>query len=295
MLMRARLKKWRAINLNNNKLFTPYYINQSRLFDLYSILNDGYSEYEEVSASNVSSTKGSGKAEASGSGGLGFKLIKISGNIEGTVEHEKQKASGTTTKRVQTVTSILGSVLSDMHDKKHIIPLEKSKIGDFIEVDLSLTLNSVKHILSQLKDIVELTTSMNSLGAKVQLPFTKKQIDDLMKAFTFLFGGYEVFFETEEYAIIANIIESNLYLSQMYDVIDTEIKCFCQIKNVFPEGTELLRNTIFSKMRSSESKTKFIDAIAAFGENDTINLGASARSEVLGKRVYEVEIISLCK
>ena len=37
-------------NESNSKveLFFPYYINQSRLLDIYAILNGGYSEYAEI-------------------------------------------------------------------------------------------------------------------------------------------------------------------------------------------------------------------------------------------------------
>ena len=33
------------------ELFFPYYINQSRLLDIYAILNGGYSEYAEITTS----------------------------------------------------------------------------------------------------------------------------------------------------------------------------------------------------------------------------------------------------
>ena len=34
------------------ELFFPYYINQSRLLDIYAILNGGYSEYAEITNIN---------------------------------------------------------------------------------------------------------------------------------------------------------------------------------------------------------------------------------------------------
>lgn len=37
----------------NRKLFFPYYINQGRLLDIYAILNDGYSEYSEITTAMV--------------------------------------------------------------------------------------------------------------------------------------------------------------------------------------------------------------------------------------------------
>ena len=41
------------------ELFFPYYVNQSRLVDIYSILNGGYSEYSEITTA-VSAEKSKG-------------------------------------------------------------------------------------------------------------------------------------------------------------------------------------------------------------------------------------------
>ena len=38
-------------------LFFPYYVNRGRLLDIYAILNNGYSEYEELSYSSSSENK----------------------------------------------------------------------------------------------------------------------------------------------------------------------------------------------------------------------------------------------
>ena len=90
---------------------------------MYSILNRGYSEYEEITVQSSDAKKTTGKADAAASGG--FKLIKISGGVEGGCEHEKMQSSGTTIKRVQTVTSILGNVLEEMSTdvyKRQVFP-----------------------------------------------------------------------------------------------------------------------------------------------------------------------------
>jgi hypothetical protein len=66
---------------NKVELFFPYYVNQSRLLDIYSILNGGYSEYSEITTA-VSTEKGkSAKADVAISGG--FKLFNFGGTISG--------------------------------------------------------------------------------------------------------------------------------------------------------------------------------------------------------------------
>lgn len=279
--------------MNKSRPFTPYYINQNRLFDLYSILNRGYSEYEEITIQSSDAKKATGKVDTTASGG--FKLIKISGGVEGECEHKELQSSGTTIKRVQTVTSILGNVLEEMATKKYIQKIGDCKQDDFFEGTVNFTLNSLKKLLDILKDIVGLTASMSSIGVTAKIPYTKKQIEDITKAFTFLFGGLEVFYETDEYAVIANLNENCLYLSNLDDILNTDIFCFGQIKKIYPNGTNLLKNTTFSRFKSAESKNDFISKIAELSNNDTLELGITAKAEIEGKKVYEVEIISLCK
>jgi hypothetical protein len=274
------------------RIFTPYYINQSRLFDLYSILNGGFVEYEEISSLSTINTKGTGKAEIGTSGG--FKLIKISGGGEAGLERAKENSSASTTRKIQTVTSILGTVLESMEEKGHFKEINLVSQGEFINTPVNFTLNSVKKLFEMLKEIAELSSSFKALGSNLKLPYTTKQVDDIIKVFKFLIDTLEVYYETDEYAIIANITENNLYLSNVDDVVGTDITCFAQVKKIYPDGCPLLRNTILSKMKGS-NKSSIIGSFSGFTGNESFDLGVSARSKICGKTVYEVEIISLCK
>lgn len=275
-------------------IFTPYYINQNRLFDLYSILNGGYSEYEEVSFSNSSSIKSGGKAGLS-AGASGFKLIKISGSGEGYRENQNEKSSGITTKKVQTVTSILGSVLDKMRKDQYIKLVDDVSIGDYVEINVHFKLNSVKYIIQQLQSILDMFVFAKTLGVQANFPYDKKQIDNISKTMTSMFDTLEVFCERDEYAVLTNLKESDLYLSQIHDVVDTEIQCFCQIKNIYLEGTKLLKNTTFSKIKNDDARNKFTDAIDGLSSNNIIDMGTRVLTEIKDKKVYEVEIISLSK
>jgi hypothetical protein len=272
-------------------IFTPYYINQSRLLDLYSILNGGFIEYEEISSSNATTTKGTGKAEAAASGG--FKLLKISGGVEGGIERASEASSAATIRKVQTVPSILGTVLTSMTEKDYFQMIDKASQGDFINIAVNFSLNSIKKLLEMIKELVSLSSALKTVGYEGKLPFNAKQIDDIIKMFKFLFGGVEVFYEVEKYAIIANIDENNLYLSNIEDIIGTETNCFAQVKKIHMDGATLLRNTFFSKIKGD--KSKFIESLAGASDNESFDFGVTARTEIIGKPVYEVEIISLCK
>ena len=273
-------------------VFTPYYINQNRLFDLYSILHKGFVEYEEITSSSGANTKGVAKADTAVSGGFG--LFKISGGIKAGIEQANDETSATSTRKVQTVASILGEVLATMSERKHFAELSKVCEGGFINHTVNFSLNSIKKLLEMIKDVIGLSPSLKSLNVNLAtMPYNAKQIDDIIKMFRFMFGGLEVFYETDSYALIANINEDNLYLSILDDILDTDIKCFAQVKKIHNEGTALLKNTMFSKIKGD--KSSFIDSIAGISDNDSYDFGVTARSEIEGKPVYEVEILSLSK
>ena len=66
------------------KLFFPYYINQSRLLDIYAILNGGYSEYSEITTTVSVQKSKSGKVDGQANGG--FKLVNLGGTLSGNLE-----------------------------------------------------------------------------------------------------------------------------------------------------------------------------------------------------------------
>jgi hypothetical protein len=272
-------------------IFTPYYINQSRLLDLYSILHGGFIEYEELSSSTITNTKGTGKAETAVSGG--FKLIKISGGAEAGIERASEATSAATIRKVQTVTSILGTVLANMNEKKYLKEIVSVRQGDFVNVPAVFSLNSLKKLLEMMKELVSLSSALKTIGCEKIIPYSTKQIDDLVKMCGFLFGGLEIFCESDTYGLIAHIDENNLYLSNIDDIIETEINCFAQVKKIHEDGATLLRNTLFSKIKTD--KTEFIEKIAGVANNDAIDFGIAVCAEITGKPVYEVEIIALCK
>ena len=90
------------------EIFFPYYINQSRLLDIYAILNGGYSEYSEITTSvSVQKSKAS-KADGQASGG--FKLVNLGGTISGNSSKTDEQSSENREKKVHTITSILSMV-----------------------------------------------------------------------------------------------------------------------------------------------------------------------------------------
>ncbi len=275
-------------------LFFPYYINQSRLFDIYAILNGGYSEYEEVTSAISSEKKKEGKADVGVSGG--FKLIKIGGNVSGALAESNVDSQDVKTKKVQTVTSILSSVLLELKEKNLLNETPTKEEGALAEFHVEFKINSIKVLMEQLDELMKLVGDMSAFGEKVSVAKKNgRELDNLIKSVKVLFNGVEVVYETDDSAVIGNIIDDNLYQSSRSDLVNTKLRCLCQVKKVYPNGTNLMKNTIFTRIADNALKETFINAICQMSNNGVFEFDVTAIAAVENKPVYEVEIIALYK
>lgn len=275
------------------ELFFPYYVNQGRLLDIYAILNGGYSEYAEISTEVSKEKSKSGKFESNISGG--FKLFNFGATVSADADQKASEGSESKEKKVQTVTSILSIVKESLQTKGYLIEdLSNSKAGDFVLLPVVLEINSIKSLLTEMSELLKLTKTMEQLKVPVKgAQMDIKKVDDVLKAVQVLFGGEEVFFETETYAIIGNISDSNLYQSIRADIIGSELKCLAQVRRVYPQGTGLMKNTIFTKIKDTSAKQKLIDAFSPLIDGNVFEFEATAIPSVENKPVYQLEIIAL--
>ncbi len=276
----------------NTELFFPYYINQGRLLDLYAILNGGYSEYYEVVSAISDKKSKSGKAEVSG--GVGFKIFNFGSSAEGSISNDATNSDERRERKVQTVTSVLSIVMTRLENKQHIKPILESKPGDFVCLSVNLSINSIKHLMDEIIELLELINSLQKAGVKIDV--SRKDVNDwkvISKTMQSLFAGEEILYESDNYAIIGNITDGNLYQAVREDLIGTEMQCLAQVKRIFPEGTELMKNTIFTKLRDKVAKDNLIESMKEFTEGDDFGFESIAVSSIEGKPVYQLEIIAL--
>lgn len=274
-------------------LFFPYYINQGRLLDLYAILNGGYSEYSEITTAVSSEKSKSGKAETSASGG--FKLFNLGVTASGSMQAINGLTNENKEKKVQTVTSILSIVTSLLKNKGYIVDIENAKVGQFICLPVVLSINSIKSLLGECAELVKLSGNMQKLGVQVKNAEKKNtdNINNILKTIQILFGGEEILFETEKFAIIGNIVDEHLYQGIRADIIGSNLTCFAQVKRIFPNGTQLMKNTIFTKIKDVSAKEKLIDGFKELVDGDAFEFEAVAVSSIKDKPVYQIEIIAL--
>lgn len=273
-------------------LFFPYYVNQPRLLDVYAILNSGFSEYEEMQTSEEkgTNTKKNGKLNTS----AGFKVFKLGVDGELSKELSASMGGGIKTRKVQTTTSMLGLVLEQLRKYGYIKRVEDASTGDFVTVPVTLQINSIKALIREAIDLLELSKRMQSLGGtaakKDQNINELKKIDAVCRE---LFDAEEFLSDADKYAIIGNISNEHFYQAHRRDVIGTELTCFGQIRRVYPHGTQLMKNTVFSKVKSADAKKSLIDSLGPLADNGVFEYDSVIVAEIKDKPVYELEVIAL--
>lgn len=145
-----------------------------------------------------------------------------------------------------------------------------------------------------MSELLKLSDQMQKMGAIIKgTGADTKSIDGILKTMQVLFAGEEILFEADDYAVVGNIVDSNLYQAARTDIIGTKLTCLAQVKRVFPEGTELMKNTIFTKIKDTAAKQKLIDSMASIADANIFDFEAIAVSSIYGKPVYQLEIIAL--
>ena len=277
---------------SRSELFFPYYINQGRLLDLYAILNDGYSEYSEVITAISSEKAKTGKIEVSGN--TGFKIFNFGSNVEGSKSSTGASRDEKKTRKVQTVTSVLSIVKRKLEEKNYICEIGEAKSGSFICVPVVLSINSIKSLLNEISEMITLMNTMQKAGISIGL--TKKDNDNwnaINKALQSMFAGEEILCEKDDYALTGTIVDANLYQAVREDIIGTEMTCLAQVKRIFPYGTELMKNNIFTKIKDKEAKEELINSVYQLTENVAFDFNSIAVPSIHDKPVYQVEIIAL--
>lgn len=185
-------------------------------------------------------------------------------------------------------------VKGELEKRKLLKNILNAGTGEFICIPVVLSINSIKSMLSEMGDLLKLITSVQKLGVTIKnCDFDSKKVDDVVKAMHILFEGEEILYETEEFAVVGNIVNDNLYQSARADLIGTQLMCLAQIKRIYPDGTELMKNTIFTKIKDKDAKQKLISSMSSFTNGETFDFEATAVASIYGKPVYQLEIIAL--
>lgn len=274
-----------------DSVFFPYYVNQNRLLDIYAILNKGFSEYEEIKEESHSGKSSSKRGDA----GVGFKIFKLGLTAEAELNKNFDNSGSKESKLVQTTTSMLSMVVDQLSQHKFLKEILKSQPGDFVCIPVNLKINSIKGLINEAIEMTELSQKMQEVGgnrlkgSNNASSASLKKIGAVTKE---LFSAEEIVSENDDYAVIGTITDQNLYQANRQDIIDVELTCLAQIKRVFPDGTQLMKNTVFTKIMDTHSKEALINSVAALNSGP-IKCDSVAIMEISGKPVYQLEVVAL--
>ena len=170
----------------------------------------------------------------------------------------------------------------------------KSNPGDFVCLPVNLQINSIKAMFDELSDVFKLVTGMKKMGVAVDMTSKDlREINDIIKMIKVMFDGEEIICTRDDFAIIGNITTGNLYQSSRSDLIGTELTCLAQVKRIYPNGTDLMKNTLISKMGDKEAKKALINSMKDVTDDDSVSLESIAMASIDDRPVYQLEIIAL--
>lgn len=170
-----------------------------------------------------------------------------------------------------------------------------SQPGDFVCIPVNLKINSIKGLVDEAIEITELSQKMQEVGGTKLKGSNNANSASLKKIGAVtkeLFSAEEIVSENEAYAVIGTITDQNLYQAIRQDIIDIDLTCLAQIKRVFPDGTQLMKNTVFTKIMDTASKEALIKSVAALNSGP-LKCDSVAIMEISGKPVYQLEVVAL--
>ena len=273
-----------------NKLFIPMYIDTVKLFDLNSIINGGFNEFNEISVctDNSFNTELKGKA--------GFNLFKINGNVTSGISNFLNKRINENAKIIQTSASMLANIYSYLRDNKKIKSVVDSKVGDFVELDMSFNLNSVVEFLRDCRSLIEFANKAVKLDKEIKqknLDNEFKSIDSLINLVNNNNNIVEFVSEDDNGIYVVYLNKDYLYHTQLERLDGQKLKYLVQVINI-TDNYNFCNDTVLSKINPVQIKD-FIEAVKKIGNEDIFSKNLDLKTENNGKKVYVLDVISILR
>lgn len=274
-----------------NNLFIPMYIDKVKLFDLNSIINGGFNEFNEISLC----TDNNANAELKGK--MGFNLFKLNGNIESGISRFRNKKVSENAKYIQTSASMLSNIYSYLKENKKIKSIRDCKIGDFVELNLAFNSNSIVEFLKDchtLMDFANKTMKLEkSKKQNANLDSELKIVDSLISLVDDKTNVVEYVGEDENAIYVVYLNKDYLYHTQLERLDNQKLKYLAQVINITNQYN-FCNDTVLSKINAEQIKD-FIDAIKNIGNQDIFSKSFDLKTETNGKKVIILDVISILR
>jgi hypothetical protein len=151
----------------------PIYLNQSAVFDMLAIMEDGLAHVSTIKTAETTKNKGEAGVGATNV----FALLGITLKAERAGEANRE----TTQERVHTPVSLFAKVRSTLHAQKLVhdlttstVSLEELKPGDFVEFEVTLRRNPLAEVLEAIVETIGAISVMTSWNQTKPAPTTGK-------------------------------------------------------------------------------------------------------------------------
>ena len=274
-----------------NNLFIPMYIDKVKLFDLNSIINGGFNEFNEISLC----TDNNANAELKGK--MGFNLFKLNGNIESGISRFRNKKVSENAKYIQTSASILSNIYSYLKENKKIKSIIDCKIGDFVELNLAFNSNSIVEFLKECHTLMDFANKTMKLEKNkkqnTNLDSELKIIDSLINLVDDKINVVEYVGEDENVIYVVYLNKDYLYHTQLERLDNQKLKYLAQVINITNQYN-FCNDTVLSKINAKQIKD-FIGAIKNIGNQDIFSKNFDLKTENNGKKVIILDVISILR
>lgn len=285
----------RGEKMNSKELCIPAYLNQSIVFDLLAIIEDGFSNIKSIKSSNSTSSSNNIGVEAEADSQLGIKnifsllSIGVKGKYDRSSDAEKGKEEYF--EKVHTPVSlfwklrdylIINSLLQNIDVIK---PETIIKVGTFVEFEGIFHKNPIVESMENIVKLVDLisvlspeslkTEQQNPGGGKNQKykPVKKPEIIEQMEAFSnalVLEDSIDFVSTNTSNTNMVVTCDRNYFINRNINkIVDGKYSVVGKVVNYFPtsEGSiSLLRTTSLSKFKSDFLKQMF-SGFATMGES----------------------------
>lgn len=274
-----------------NNLFIPMYIDKVKLFDLNSIINGGFNEFNEISLC----TDNNANAELKGK--MGFNLFKLNGSVESGISRFRNKKVSENAKYIQTSASMLSNIYSFLKENKKIKSIGDCKIGDFVELNMVFNSNSIVEFLKDchtLMDFANKTMKLEkSKKQSVNFDGELKIVDSLISLVNNKNNIVEYVGEDENAIYVVYLNKDYLYHTQLERLDSQKLKYLAQVINITNQYN-FCNDTVLSKINAKQIKD-FIDAVKNIGNQDIFSKSFDLKTENNGKKVIILDVISILR
>lgn len=274
-----------------NSLFIPMYIDKVKLFDLNSIINGGFNEFNEISlcTDNNANTEVKGK--------MGFNLFKLSGNIDTGISRRRNKKVNTNAKYIQTSASMLSNIYLYLKENKKIKSVEDCKIADFVELNMAFSSNSIVEFLKDCRTLIDFANKAMKLEKNkkqsINLDNELKTTDSLINLIDNKTNVVEYVGEDDDTVYVVYLNKDYLYHTQLERLDGQKLKYLAQVINITNDYS-FCNDTVLSKINANQIKD-FINAVKLIGNQDIFSKNFNLKTENNGKKVIILDVISILR